>query len=67
MAKYSFEFKLAIVQEYLEGKGGLGYLAKKHGVSSKNRYTDGSMLIGNLEKKGSCVSEKSKVILFNSR
>lgn len=37
MAKYSFEFKLAIVQEYLEGKGGLGYLAKKHGVSSKNQ------------------------------
>lgn len=37
MAKYSFEFKLAIVQEYLEGKGGLGYLAKKHGLSSKNQ------------------------------
>ncbi|RHK05406.1 transposase [Enterococcus casseliflavus] len=31
MAKYSFGFKLAIVQEYLEGKNGLGYLAKKHG------------------------------------
>jgi len=33
MAKYSFEFKLAIVQEYLEGKGGLEYLGKKHGMS----------------------------------
>gem|GEM_PF-6461948 len=29
MAQYNFEFKLAIVHEYLEGKGGLGYLAKK--------------------------------------
>lgn len=37
MAKYSFEFKLAIVQEYLEGKCGLGYLAKNHGVSSKKQ------------------------------
>lgn len=37
MAKYSFEFKLPFVQEYLEGKGGLAYLAKKYGVSSKNQ------------------------------
>lgn len=45
----------------MKEKGGLGYLAKKHGVSSKNRYTDGSMLIVNLEKNGSCVSEKAKL------
>ena len=35
MGKYSFEFKLTIVQEYLEVKGGLGYLAKIQGVRSK--------------------------------
>ena len=37
MAKYSFEFKLNIVQEYLEGKGGTGYLSKKYGVKSKEQ------------------------------
>ncbi|MCC9081946.1 transposase [Enterococcus faecium] len=35
MGKYSFEFKSTIVQEYLEGEGGLGYLAKIQGVRSK--------------------------------
>lgn len=37
MAKYSFEFKLKIVQEYLQGKGGMAYLAKKHGIKSPSR------------------------------
>lgn len=32
MAKYSFELKWQIVQEYMEGKGGYEYLAKKHSV-----------------------------------
>ena len=35
MAKYSFEFKIKIVQEYLEGKGGTPYLSKIHGVKSE--------------------------------
>jgi transposase len=33
MAKYSYEFKQMIVQEYLNGAGGYEYLAKKHCVS----------------------------------
>jgi transposase len=37
MAKYSFEFKLKIVQEYLEGKGGYRYLANKHGIKSSGQ------------------------------
>jgi transposase len=37
MGKYSFEFKLKIVQEFLEGKGGTKYLTKKHGVKSKTQ------------------------------
>ena len=35
MAKYSFEFKKKIVQEYLEGKGGCGYLANQYGIPNK--------------------------------
>lgn len=34
MAKYSFEFKKKIVNEYLSGKGGYGSLAKKYNVSN---------------------------------
>lgn len=35
MAKYSFEFKLKVVQEYLNGEGGYAFLSKKFNVSSK--------------------------------
>lgn len=34
MAKYSFKFKLKIVQEYFEGEGGYRYLANKHEIKS---------------------------------
>lgn len=34
MAKYNFEFKLKIIKEYLEGKGGTTYLSKKYGMNS---------------------------------
>lgn len=40
MAKYSVEFKLKIVQEYLQGKGGLSYLSKKYSVKSKTQIGD---------------------------
>lgn len=32
MAKYSFEFKRQVVQDYLDGKGGAVYLANKYAV-----------------------------------
>ena len=35
MAKYSFEFKKQLVNEYLAGKGGYTYLAKLHGMPDK--------------------------------
>ena len=34
MAKYSFEFKRKIVKEYLDGKGGMSYLSKLHGINT---------------------------------
>lgn len=34
MAKYSFEFKLKVVQEYLGGKGSYGVLTKKYQIST---------------------------------
>lgn len=35
MAKYSFEFKLKVVQEYLNGEGGYAFLSKKFHVPAK--------------------------------
>ncbi len=34
MAKYSYEFKMNVVQEYLSGKGGIVFLSKKYDISS---------------------------------
>ena len=40
MAKYSYEFKKKVVQAYLKGEGGQGYLMKKYGVSAKKRIQE---------------------------
>ncbi len=40
MAKYSEEFKVAIVREYLDGRIGYSLLAKKHGVKSKEQIKE---------------------------
>ena len=37
MTKHSFEFKKKIVLEYLNGKGGILYLSKKYGLTSKSQ------------------------------
>ena len=37
MAKYSFEFKLKVVKDYLEGKGGYKHLASSHGVKNERQ------------------------------
>ena len=37
MAKYSFEFKKSVVEAYLKGEGGYGYLYKKYGVGSRDQ------------------------------
>jgi len=36
MAKYSFEFKKKIVEDYLAGKGGIRYLAHKYNVPAQS-------------------------------
>lgn len=34
MAKYSYEIKLQVVHEYINGEGSYKYLAKKHNIPS---------------------------------
>lgn len=36
MAKYSFEFKMKVVQDYLQGQGSSSYLAKKYGIGNSD-------------------------------
>lgn len=37
MAKYNLEFKIKIVQKYLDGEGGYAYLTKKYGIGSESQ------------------------------
>ena len=39
MAKYSFEFKLKLVHDYLSGQGGLRFLAKKYGFKDSSQIS----------------------------
>lgn len=40
MAKYSFEFKMEVVQAYLNGEGGYRYLASKYSIPAKRRIEE---------------------------
>ena len=40
MAKYSYEFKLNVVQEYLNGKGSYDYLSKKYDIPASVRLKE---------------------------
>ena len=40
MAKYSYEFKKKVVQEYLDGNGGYEYLAKKYSIAKDTQVMD---------------------------
>ncbi len=37
MVKYTFELKLKIVQDYLDGKGGSDYLSKKYSIKAPSQ------------------------------
>ena len=36
MSKYSYEFKMNVVQEYLNGNGGFAYLSQKYSIPAKS-------------------------------
>lgn len=40
MAKYSYEFKLKVVQEYLNGEGSCNYLCNKYNISAHSRLQE---------------------------
>ena len=40
MTKYSYEFKLKVVQEYLNGEGSCNYLCKKYNIPAMIRLQE---------------------------
>ena len=67
MSKYTFEFKMKVVLEYLNG--GIGYipLAKKYGIKSHNNIEIWVAKYKNMEMKDYIVQEKMKNILSKKR
>jgi transposase len=64
MAKYSYEFKLKLVQEYLEGEGGYRFLCKKYGIKTQKiliRWVNAYNTFGN---DGLMRSRKRKTYTF---
>ena len=64
MAKYSYELKKEIVQAYLNGEGGYGYLAKKYGIPSKRRIGEWVAVYQKFGDEGIMQSRKNKEYSF---
>ena len=60
MAKYSFEFKLKVVQEYLNGEGGYAFLSKKFNVPAKRDIEKWVATYNRLGKDGLLRSKKKQ-------
>ncbi len=60
MAKYSFEFKLKLVHDYLSGQGGLRFLAKKYGFKNSSQINKWINAYKELGEEGLLRSRKSK-------
>lgn len=64
MAKYSYEFKKKIVQEYLDGKGSTWYLAKKYGFNDNSQIRKWINVYNEFGDAGLIRSRKNKTYSF---
>ena len=64
MAKYSYEFKKKVVQAYLNGEGGQGYLMKKYGISAKKRIQEWIAVYEQFGDEGLMRSRKNESYTF---
>ena len=48
MSKYSEQFKLSLVQQYLSGSGGLKFIAQEHGIDHSQFGQDGYLRINSM-------------------
>ena len=64
MAKYTFEFKKQIVEEYLKKQGGFDFLAKKYGFSSNTPIRKWVNAYKELGDRGLMRSRKNETYTF---
>ena len=64
MAKYSYEFKMKVVQSYLDGEGSYIYLAKKYNIPSKTKIEEWVKGYKEFGKEGLLRSRKNKNYSF---
>ena len=65
MAKYSYEFKKKVVEAYLNGEGGSGYIAKKYNISDKSIVRKWVKAYNALGEKGLLRSRKKESYSFD--
>ena len=64
MAKYSFEFKMEVVQAYLNAEGGYRYLANKYNIPAKSRIEEWVHAYREFGKEGLVRSRKNNNYSF---
>ena len=64
MAKYSLEFKLEVVHEYLNGEGSYDYIAKKHNMPACSRIKEWVAVFRELGKEGLMRSGQNNTYSF---
>lgn len=64
MAKYSYEFKKKVVQDYQDGKGGFIYLANKYGIPDKSIVRRWVYVYEEFGDEGLIRPRKNKVYTF---
>lgn len=64
MAKYSFEFKLQVVNDYLNGNGGYQYLAQKYGIPQNSVVRNWVKAYNTMGTDGLKRSRQKKVYSF---
>ena len=64
MAKYSFEFKMEVVQAYLNAEGGYRYLASKYNIPSKRRIEEWVHAYREFGEEGLMRSRQNKKYTF---
>lgn len=64
MAKYSYEFKLKVVHEYINGEGGYKCLAKKHDIPSYTQIKKWVATFKEFGKEGLIRSRQNHVYSF---
>ena len=64
MAKYSFEFKMEVVQAYLNAEGGYRYLASKYNIPAKKRIEEWVHAYREFGEEGLMRSRQNKKYTF---